>query len=187
MAVFSQRRVALVPQSTWPPRSICAGPTSWRDIFQTWSSCAPIGIGAPCRASVASRRMALSSACRCTSVSITSGAASVKKPAPFTGGSWPGSPSTRIGLPKAIRSRPRSSPTIDTSSRTRRSASRRIGLLVDQELRLVDVLEPQLELGDPRHGEIALGRPHARQVAFRSAARSSVTRSISSGVASETR
>ena len=38
-------------------------------------------------------------------------------------------------------------------------------LLVDQELRLVDVLEAQLELGDARHCEPPLGRAHARQVA----------------------
>ena len=39
-------------------------------------------------------------------------------PSPLIGGSWPGSPSTRIGLPKLMRSRAMSSPTIETSSST---------------------------------------------------------------------
>ena len=47
----------------------------------------------------------LSCAWRWIWVSITSGAPSVKKPPPLTGGSWNGSPSTRIGLPNERRSR----------------------------------------------------------------------------------
>ena len=47
----------------------------------------------------------LSCAWRWMWVSMTSGAPSVKKPPPLTGGSWNGSPSTRIGLPNERRSR----------------------------------------------------------------------------------
>ena len=51
-------------------------------------------------------------------VSITSGAPSVKKPPPLTGGNWNGSPSTRIGLPNEMRSRASSASTIEHSSIT---------------------------------------------------------------------
>ena len=35
MAMFSCMRVALRPQITWPPCSICSGPTELRGIFHT--------------------------------------------------------------------------------------------------------------------------------------------------------
>ena len=69
--------------------------------------------------------MALSPACRCTSVKSTSGLSVSKAPSPLTGGNWPGSPSTRVGLPKARRSRAISAPTMETSSSTSSLASRR--------------------------------------------------------------
>jgi hypothetical protein len=92
-------------------------------IFATLRSYSPKPIGSPCRAMVASRMMALSAAWRWISVSITSGASRVKAPSPLIGGSCPGSPSTRIGLPKLIRSRAISSPTMETSSSTMSFAS----------------------------------------------------------------
>ncbi len=69
------------------------------------------------------RMIGLSAAWRCTSVSMTSGSASVKKPPPFTGGSCAVSPSTSTGLPKDRRSRPSSSSTMEHSSMMMRSAS----------------------------------------------------------------
>jgi hypothetical protein len=39
--MLSWMRVALRPQITWPPRSICSAPTSSRRIFQMNSSCSP--------------------------------------------------------------------------------------------------------------------------------------------------
>ena len=66
--------------------------------------------------------MGLSAAWRCTSVSMTSGSTSVKKPPPFTGGNCAGSPSTSTGLPKDKRSRPSSSSTMEHSSMTMRLA-----------------------------------------------------------------
>ena len=123
MALLSWSRVAFMPQISWPERSACAGVTSPLRILATLRSYSPKPIGSPCRAMVASRMMALSAAWRWISVSITSGASRVKAPSPLIGGSWPGSPSTRIGLPKLIRSRAISSPTIETSSSTMSFAS----------------------------------------------------------------
>ena len=68
--------------------------------------------------SIDSRMIGLSSACRCTSVSMASGSASVKKPPPWIGGSCAGSPSTSSGTPNDIRSRPSSASTIEHSSMT---------------------------------------------------------------------
>ncbi|MNT79293.1 hypothetical protein D3C72_2186130 [compost metagenome] len=65
----------------------------------------------------------LSAACRWISVSMMSGSSAVKKPAPCTGGSWNGSPSTSTLTPKLSRSLPSCSSTMDTSSMTMRSAS----------------------------------------------------------------
>ncbi len=59
-----------------------------------------------------------SAAWRCTSVSMASGSASVKKPPPWIGGSCAGSPSTSTGTPNDSRSRPSSASTIEHSSMT---------------------------------------------------------------------
>ena len=65
----------------------------------------PCVSGLPARISIDSRTIGSSCACRCTSVSIASGSASVKKPPPWIGGSCAGSPSTSSGTPNDIRSR----------------------------------------------------------------------------------
>ena len=82
----------------------------------------------------------LSRAWRWISVSMTSGSASVKKPAPpsplFTGGSWPGSPSTSTLVPKESRSRPSFSSTIEHSSTTTSARLPDLARAVDGEGRL---------------------------------------------------
>ena len=71
---------------------------------------------------------------------MTSGSASVKKPAPpsplFTGGSWPGSPSTSTLVPKERRSRPSFSSTIEHSSTTTSLAFAHLARAVQREGRL---------------------------------------------------
>ena len=65
----------------------------------------PVASAWPARMSIDSRTIGLSCAWRCTSVSMASGSASVKKPPPWIGGSCAGSPSTSSGTPNDIRSR----------------------------------------------------------------------------------
>ena len=102
--------------------------------------------------------MALSPACRWISVSITSGGASVKAPAPLIGGSWPGSPSTRIGLPKASRSA-----AISRSDHRDLVEHDELGLahqrlLVEDKARLVNIAEPKLKALEPLHRKQLLRR-----------------------------
>src|SRR5512144_1226749 len=98
-------------------------------------------MGWPCRAIVARRMIALSPACRWISVSMTSGASRVKAPSPLIGGSWPGSPSTRLGLPNASRSAAISAPNHRHLVQDDQPGVADDRLFVEHEPRLVDVVE----------------------------------------------
>ena len=117
------RRARLVPTRIWSNPLATSSSSRTPRESTLLVPCCPRGRSSPCRTAVAKASTGESAACLWTSVRRKSGSAWVKNPVSATGGSWAGSPSTRILTPKARRSSAIGLPTIDTSSITSRSAS----------------------------------------------------------------